>query len=299
MPFAVSQLDRQSVRGARQGRKTCRRDQVCLRELGIETVLSQTHGPGDAVALAQRAKQDGFELVIAVGGDGTIYETVNGLARAAGAGVAGTLGIIPIGSGNDFVKMLDIPSGWQAACRRIAHGGPRRVDIGRIDDRFFVNNVGMGFDAQVGIEALKVTWARGKAVYMVALARNMLFSYRTPNVKIEMDGESFSRQITLLTVGNGRCSGGGFWLTPSAEIDDGLFDVCIGRKMSKLQILALVPYVMKGTHVTHPEVQMARARRIVVTSDEPLPVHADGEIIYTSATRIEAELLPRKLELIG
>jgi diacylglycerol kinase (ATP) len=270
-----------------------------LLELGIETVMSQTRGPGDAVDLAQRAKQDGFELVIAVGGDGTIYEIVNGLARAAGAGVAGTLGIIPIGSGNDFVKMLDIPPGWQAACRRIAKGGSRRVDVGRLNDRFFVNNVGMGFDAQVGIEALKVTWARGKSVYMLALARNMLFSYRTPNVKIEMDGESFSRQITLLTVGNGRCSGGGFWLTPSAEIDDGLFDVCIGRKMSKIQILALVPYVMKGTHVTHPEVQMARTRRIVVSSDEPLPVHADGEIIYTAATRIEAELLPHKLELIG
>jgi len=270
-----------------------------LRGLGIETVLSQTRGPGDAVALAQRAKQEGFELVIAVGGDGTIHETVNGLARAAGAGVAGTLGIIPIGTGNDFVKMLDIPAGWQAACRRIARGGTRRVDIGRLNDRFFVNNIGMGFDAQVGIEALKVTWARGKAVYMVALARNMLFSYRTPSVKIEIDGESFSRQITLLTVGNGRCSGGGFWLTPSAVIDDGQFDVCVGRKMSKMRILALVPDVMRGTHVKHPEVQMVRARRIVVTSDEPLPVHADGEIVYTDATRVEAELLPHKLDLIG
>jgi diacylglycerol kinase (ATP) len=270
-----------------------------LRALGIEADLSLTREPNEATVLAERAKHDGFDLVIAVGGDGTIHEIVNGMARAAAPGVAGTLGIIPFGSGNDFVKMLDIPSGWRAACQRIAQGRTRRIDLGRMNDRFFTNNIGMGFDAQVVIEARKVTWARGPSVYMLALARNMLFSYRTPLVRIEMDGESFSQRITLLTVGNGRCSGGGFWLTPAAEIDDGLFDVCIGRQMSKRQILALVPYVMKGTHVTHPEIRMARAHKIVVSSDEPLPVHADGEIIYTGATHIEVELLPQKLELLG
>jgi diacylglycerol kinase (ATP) len=270
-----------------------------LRGFGIETVLNQTHKEGDAVLLAERAKQEGFELVIAMGGDGTIHETVNGLARAAGAGVAGTLGIIPIGTGNDFVKMLNIPLGQEAACQRIAQGGLRRVDMGRVNDRFFVNNVGVGFDAQVAIEVLKVKWAPGNSKYIVALARNMLLSYRTPRVKIELDGEVFSREITLVTVGNGRCAGGRFWLTPAAEIDDGQFDVCIGQKMSKLQILALVPTVMNGSHVRDPKVQMARARRAVITSEEPLPVHADGEIIDTAAMHIEADVLPHKLQLIG
>lgn len=270
-----------------------------LRELGIETDLKLTAKAGDAITLAERAKQAGCNLVIAVGGDGTIHETANGLARAAGGGIAGTLGIIPIGSGNDFVKMLDIPRGWQAACRRIARGNPRAVDLGRVGERYFVNNVGMGFDAQVGIEALSVKWAPGKSMYLAALARNMLYSYRTPRVQVELDGGRFRRSITLLTIGNGRCSGGGFYLTPAAEIDDGVFDICIARVMSKAQILALVPSVMRGTHVSHRKVQMARARMVVVNSEEALPVHADGEIIDHAAKHIEAELLPHKLELIG
>lgn len=273
--------------------------QALLRSLGVDSEAQLTAKRGDAADFAERAKQRGSELVVAVGGDGTIHEAVNGLARAAGEGVAGTLGIIPFGSGNDFVKMLDFPPTWEAACRRIARGAPRRVDLGRINHGCFVNNVGMGFDAQVGIEALKVSGAPGQSKYMLALARTMLFSYRTPRVRIELDGRVFSRSITLLTIGNGRCSGGGFYLTPAAEIDDGLFDVCIGRIMSKRQILALVPSVMKGTHITNRKVQMARARSVVVTSAEPLPVHADGEIIDEAATHLEAELLPRKLELLG
>ncbi|MCA1553637.1 MAG: diacylglycerol kinase family lipid kinase, partial [Chloroflexi bacterium] len=104
---------------------------------------------------------------------------------------------------------------------------------------------------------------------------------------------------TLLTIGNGRCSGGGFWLTPNAKIDDGIFDLCIARELSKPQMLALVPHVMKGTHMGKERVRMLRARSVLVTSDEPLPVHADGEILYTDAHRVEAELLAAKLEVIG
>lgn len=272
---------------------------LTLKSYGVDADCAQTRAPQHASELAQRAKADGFDWIIAAGGDGTIHEVVNGLACSTGDGAVGQLSILPIGSGNDYAKMLDMPNDWRVACARIAAGKRRQVDLGRINDRFFVNNVGVGFDAQVGIEARKVTWARGFAIYVAALARNMLLSYRTPQVSIELDGVCWSQRITLLTIGLGRCSGGGFWLTPDAQIDDGLFDLCIARELSKPQILALVPHVMKGTHVNKEPVRMARARNVVVTSDEPLPVHADGEILYSDAHRLAVELLPQKLAVIS
>ena len=271
---------------------------AALRQSGIETDVALTRAPREATDVAQRAREDGFELVIAAGGDGTLHEVINGLMRAAGSAPAGALCIIPIGTGNDFIKALNLSKDWRAACQRIAVGQTRLVDIGRLNQEFFANNIGVGFDAQVGIEAAKITWAQGMAVYVIALARHLLLSHRTPHVNVELDGKNFAQRITLLTVGNGRCAGGGFWLTPHAEVDDGWFDICIADRLNRAQILALVPEVMKGTHINKRPVHMARARRVVITSDEPLPVHADGEILYTDAHRLEVELLPQKLEVI-
>src|SRR5438093_1250310 len=154
-------------------------------------------------------------------------------------------------------------------------------------------------DIQAALKSLSVetdlvrTQAPGQAVDVAAPARTMLLSYRTPPVTIGLDGATSQQRITLLTVGNGRCSGGSFWLTPDALLDDGLFDVCIARGMSKPQILALVPHVMKGTHVNKPAVRMARAAHITIQSEQPLPVHADGEILYTGAHELDVTLLPQ------
>ncbi len=273
--------------------------QSTLKTLGIETDVAQTRAPHEAIELAQRATQNGFELIIAAGGDGTLHEVVNGMVRATGDGVAGTLGIIPIGSGNDFIKMLDVPKDWRAACAKIAEHKTRRVDLGKVNGTMSCNNIAIGFETQVAIESRKVTWARGFAIYVIALARTMLLSYRTPTVSVELDGQRFTQAITLIAINNGRCTGGGFWMTPNAQIDDGLFDVCIGRGMGKLQILSLVPHVMRGTHVDKEPVRMSRARKVTVTSEEPLPMHADGEILATDAHHIVAEILPGKLEVIG
>lgn len=270
--------------------------QAALHSLGVDNQVALTHRPGEATTLAAQALADGYALVIAMGGDGTLNEVVNGLVQAS---QPGTLGVIPVGTGNDFIKMLGIPQDWRAACNRIAYGKPRRVDIGRVNGRIFLNNVGIGFDAQVGIEAKKIRWLSGQAVYLAALARNMLLSYRTPEVCVHLDEVKIKQSITLLTIGNGRCSGGGFWLTPDAQVDDGFFDICLVRGLSKAQMLALVPSAMKGTHITAPPVRMSRARQITVTSADPLPVHADGEILYTDAHHLEVTLLPSALDVIA
>lgn len=288
--------------GRGQAGRLVSRVQALLKTLGVASEAALTRQRGDATALAAQAMRDKVALIIAMGGDGTLHEVANGLIKAHAAGGrdgAGKLGVIPVGTGNDFVKMLAIPQDWRAACTRIANGQTRRVDIGRVNDRIFLNNVGIGFDAQVGIEAQKIRWLRGRIVYLAALARNLLLSYRTPLVHIHLDDRQVKHSITLLTIGNGRCSGGGFWLTPHAQIDDGLFDICLVRGLSKAQILGFVPSAMRGTHVTAEPVHMTRARRIIVTSADPLPVHADGEILYTDAHRLEVELLPARLDVIA
>lgn len=274
-----------------------------LQHQGVETDLALTRSAREATTLASQAVATGFPLIIAMGGDGTLQEVGQGLIDAQPGTnetrSAACLGVIPVGTGNDFAKMLAATPDWRAACTRIAAGKTRRVDVGRINGRVFLNNVGIGFDAQVGIEAQKIQWLRGQAVYLAALARNMLLSYRTPEVSVYLDDEQVNQSITLLTIGNGRCSGGGFWLTPQAEVDDGYFDICLVRGLSKLQMLALVPKAMQGTHVTAEPVRMTRARKIAITSADPLPVHADGEILYTDAHELTVELLPAALAVVA
>jgi diacylglycerol kinase (ATP) len=270
-----------------------------LQSLGMTTDVVQTRAPGDAIQLAQHARNEGFALVIAVGGDGTVNEVANGLLAAAGDEIAGRLGIIPVGTGNDFFKVLCPNADWRAACRRIAQGQVRRIDVARVNERVFINNVGIGFDAQVGIEAQKIRWLRGQAVYLAALARNMLFTYRTPQVTLQLDDQLLKQPITMCTIGNGRCSGGGFWVTPQAELDDGLLDVCVVNALSKPKMLALVPRVMQGTHIHDQAVRIVHARHITITSGEPLPVHADGEILYTDTHRLDIEVMPGKLEVVS
>jgi len=273
--------------------------QSALNAAGIIPEVLATRAPGDATTLALQAAKDNVELVLSVGGDGTLQEVANGLVQAERGDSVPTLGIIPVGTGNDFLKTLGVPGEWKGACERIVQGQTRTVDVGRINGRVFVNNVGVGFDAQVGIEAKKIQNLRGTAVYVAALARTMLISYSTPQVTIQCDDKTFTQSITMLSIGNGRCSGGTFWLTPTALLDDGLLDVCIIRGLSKPGILGLVPEVMKGTHVTKEAAQTLRARKITVTSNEPLPVHADGEVLYTDAQKLEIEVLPGVLKMLA
>ena len=273
-----------------------------LQSQGVETAVALTKAAREATALAAEAAAAGFPVVIAMGGDGTVQEVGEGLVQGRPStneqADATRLGVIPVGTGNDFAKMLSTTTDWRAACTRIAQGQPRRVDVGRVNGHLFLNNVGIGFDAQVGIEAQKIRWLRGQAVYLAALVRNLLLSYRTPHVHVTLDEIEIKQAITLLTIGNGRCSGGGFWLTPQAEIDDGLFDICLVQGLSKLQILGFVPSAMRGTHITAEAVRMSRTRRLTITSGEPLPVHADGEILYTDAHELTVELLPAALAVI-
>lgn len=287
-----------------------------LKRYDIDFDAVETADRGEGVRLAQEAVGTGYQLLIGVGGDGIAHEIVNGLMRAGAGPDDIILGIIPAGSGNDFVKMLDLPAEDIAtACHRISRGHTRVVDIGRVNklisaDRsvfaaddgrpgYFVNALGIGFDALVAHESQKIDWIAGFPLYLVAVIRTLALAYRTPHMDVELDGNLISQRMTLVNVANGRCQGGGFWLTPDAEVDDGWFDLVIARGLSRVGILRLIPEILQGTHVDKEPVTMARARRVTIESTYPLPVQADGEILATRATHLELEIAPQELRVIA
>jgi diacylglycerol kinase (ATP) len=217
--------------------------------------------------------------------------------QAAGDRVAGPLAIIPLGSANDFIQTLGTPADIRGACQLLRTGGVRTIDVGRVNERYFINDVGVGFEPQVTLESRKIKWLRGTLIYLVAVLR----AVRDPiqaHMTIEWDdGQRVSRPILLVSVANGRCTGG-FWLTPYAELDDGKLDFIFADALSRLQILRFLPEVMRKTHLDKEPVTYGRTRHIVITSDDPLPVVADGEIMTTEAHRLEIEVLPGRMQVL-
>lgn len=270
---------------------------------GIPFDLVRTQRPGHAIELAQEAAKV-HEVVVAAGGDGTMHEVVNGLLLAAGEGEAGTMAALPIGSGSDFAHTIGTPFNLKDAVHRVAHGVAKVVDVGRVavDDRpprFFDNTLGVGFDGQVTLEALKFKRLRGMALYLPVVLKTILISFKPPRATIEYDGQSLTQPSLMICVCNGAREGGGFFVAPDAKPDDGMFDLCIVAEVSKPRMFGLVPHFMKGTHVGREPVRMDRARHVVITSPDDMVAHVDGEILCRKGHRIECEIQPKRLRVIS
>ena len=273
----------------------------------------ETSRPGEATELATRARDDGYDIVVAAGGDGTAHEVINGLIAGSHDGqMCGTLGLVPVGSGNDFAWMMGVapgkrqtrgPQGIKDAVHKLFAGKTRVIDVGTVCDQdgrccYFGNGVGIGFDGVVNIESRKIKRIRGFAMYTLAVMRTMLLYYRAPQAALELDGQRVEQPLLMLSVANGRRYAGGFYVTPLAEADDGQFDVCIVDQLSRLQMLGLIPKFMNGTQASSSHVRMTRARRVVVSCDEGYALHVDGEIFATSAKRLTMQILPQKLRVV-
>lgn len=277
-----------------------------LRAYGLDFDLVRTERPWHAAELARVAVSDGYDVVVAVGGDGTANEVLNGLmlAKNSGAGSA-ALGLIGVGRGNDLAFGMGVPSGLEIGQRILYQDNRRTADVGIVtggsfpQGRFFGNGVGIGFDAVVGFEAMKMKRIQGFLNYFLAALKTIFLYYQAPLVKIEYNGKSMEQLTLMVSIMNGRRMGGGFWMAPEAKIDDGLFDLCIADQVSKFGILALIPRFMQGTQASHPAVKIGRTEKIEVTAMEGvLPAHADGETICTEGKRLTVELLAGGIEVI-
>jgi len=240
--------------------------------------LEITRRPGHAEELAAGA--DGrHDRVIAVGGDGTIQEVVNGLVNGA---PAASIGIVPVGSGNDLARSLGLPRDPAAAWTVALGSAERAVDLALATDghgriRWFGSAGGIGFDAQVAAAmATRSGWQRGQAGYLLTtLAELRRFANR--RMRLTIDGATREAQVLFVAIANGEYYGGGMRIAPGASVDDGMLDVCIVGDVSRLTALRQLANLYRGTHVNHPQVEMARGRTIEVDGDPGTLTHLDGE----------------------
>lgn len=279
--------------------------EAALRAAQVDYVLYTTHARGGATELAWQAVKHGVESVVAVGGDGTINEVVNGIKGAeAETGRRAAFGIVPIGTGSDFIKALDgfEPNEIEASVRRIAAGNTRAFDLGRVhvagyDPRFFANGLGMGLDAQIAVEAIQITKLKGIAVYFLAIIR-ALAKYKASPMTVQYDEKRIRRRLLFATVANGRYQGGGFYLTPTAKLDDGELDLCLVDNLRLDEIIRHIPKVLEGTHTELRQVTMGRARSVTVESAAPIPVAVDGEVIATDGREVQVEVVAGALNVL-
>jgi YegS/Rv2252/BmrU family lipid kinase len=273
---------------------------------GLPYDILLTERPGHAIELAQAAVKAGYEVVVGVGGDGTANEIINGLMQAQKAGLGtAVMGMLAVGRGNDFAYGMHIPAGLELGLQTLSNGRQDRIDIGLVtggdypQGRYFGNGVGIGFDAVVGFEALKMTWLSGFPNYIVAALKTIFLYYHAPTIRLEYDGKSEKLPALMVSVMNGRRMGGGFMMAPESSNIDGLLDLCIARQVSRGRIFALIPHFLKGDQATQKSISTARAKRVEVTAEEGvLPVHADGETICIAGVSLKIELLPAQLNLI-
>ncbi len=262
--------------------------------------------PTHAIELARQAAEDGYELVIAAGGDGTVHEVINGLMQVPPE-KRPRLGIVPLGSGNDFSFAAGIHPQPPAALRQAFTGQPHALDIGRLEDdhgrvEYWDNVVGIGFDATVTIHSRKFASFRGFLIYFLAVLQTIILNHDAPLIKVNSDQEQWEDPMVLLALCNGGREGGGFNVSPQARPDDGVFHYASIRKLSRLMMLRLLPEVMRGSHGNFPKyVRMGQFKSMELIADRPLIIHADGEILSgfgMDVRGLKLELLPGALEVM-
>lgn len=301
MPDYTFVLNPEAGKGA--GRKAGERLEKLLSRFSRPYELVRTEKPGHATEIARVC---GSHVVVAVGGDGTINEVANALA-----GTGRAIGIVPTGSGNDFIKSVGVPRQMEAALELIQARRERVIDAGIVQTgalqngsmeyapaRYFVNGVGVGFDASVARRVREIRFLRGTPLYLLAVVQT-LGKYHSPEFTCRTDSTQWSARKFLIASGNGRCAGGGFYLTPEAIVDDGLLDVCVIDDVSVLKILRLVPQVFAGKRVDDSQVNYQRTKELEVNSKESFNVHADGEIVGREVHGVRVKMVPGALRIVG
>jgi diacylglycerol kinase (ATP) len=268
--------------------------------------LVVTDKPWHAVELTKNAVRDGYTVVVAVGGDGTANEVINGLmeARLQKIGTA-AMGMLTVGRGNDFAYSMDIPVGLDKSLGTLLRNKRRTIDIGYVkggdypQGRYFGNCVGIGFDAVVGFVAVKLKPLRGFSSYILgALMTNYIY-FKPPRIKAIFDKETLDNHFLMISVMNGRRLGGGFMMAPDGKPDDGVFDVCVTTKVSKGKVLALIPHFMKGDQYNYEPVRKIQTTSLKTTAlDGSLPVHVDGETLCVEGKELDISILDKQIELI-
>ncbi|NWF63380.1 MAG: diacylglycerol kinase family lipid kinase [Chloroflexi bacterium] len=270
-----------------------------------ELTWSGTVYPTHAIELARQAAEESYDMVVAMGGDGTAHEVMNGLMQVP-AEKRPVMGVVPIGSGNDFAYSIGVT---QKPDHALAHAlkaeNIQPVDIGMMTDEhgrveYFDNTLGIGFDAVVTIRSHKLPIVKGFLMYLTAVIQTILLNHNPMKIKVETEKETWEEQLLMLTLCNGPREGGGFMLAPKAKNFDGKMETVAVTKVSRPMMFRLVPEFMSGTHMRFKQVRMGEFKKLSLTSDRPLYIHADGEIFTSFGSNLKKasfEILPQALNV--
>jgi diacylglycerol kinase (ATP) len=280
--------------------------EASLDEHGLDFTLVRTERPWHAADLAEEAAESGYDVVVTASGDGTANETINGLMRARKSGKSlPAFSILPVGTGNDMAYGLGIRGDLNESIDGLAKNHRKKIDLGLVtggdfpEGRYFANGVGIGFDAAVGFVAVKIRWARGLLAYLIAVIQTVFIYYKAPTVEISYNDMSYIQSSLMVSIMNGQRMGGGFYMAPQSELDDGHFDLCIAANPGRARIFGLIPFFLKGTQASQPEITTGRTDKITVTARKGvLPAHCDGETLCEAGSELSAQIIPEALELV-
>jgi diacylglycerol kinase (ATP) len=266
---------------------------------------SGTVYPGHAIELAKQAGEQNYDMVIAMGGDGTVHEVINGIMQIH-EDKRPVLGVVPVGSGNDFAHGINVSRIPTEALVQALEGEASTVDLGLMTDErerkeYFDNTLGIGFGAVVTIRSHKLPLLRGFIMYLTAVIQTIILDHNPMTMQIETDDQSWEQSVIYLVLCNGPREGGGFLIAPEAKIDDGILHYAMITNVSRPMMLRIVPEVMKGTHGRFKQVRMGTCKKFALSADRPLYIHADGEIFTgpgTDLRKVSFEILPKALRVV-
>jgi diacylglycerol kinase (ATP) len=298
----VAILNPQSDRGRTAPLAESLRDALSRR---FELRLLETTQRGEAVKLARDVGDQGCDAVMAIGGDGTVHEVVNGL-MALPAEARPALGIVPAGSGNDVAYALGIAKDLTATIAMIERGATRLVDVGSVDagrgrSCYCINNIGLLLEGEINRTSHQLTWPRGSGLYLRAMVQTLMRRLPAAHLRITVDGQELLRTATLLSIGNGPRSGGKFQLMPDATLDDGYFDYLLAPPVSRWKLLWKVRRALSGQKVEGDWIERGRFRQMTIHSDIALVAHVDGEpwLAATDEMRdLSIDVLPLALRVL-
>ena len=303
MPLPYSKFIINPAAGAGKTAHRWPRIMELLKSIGLRFEHDWTEAPGHAVELAREAAQKGYEQIVSVGGDGTINEVINGL-YANGNISDIMLGIISTGTGGDYARAVGVRRPYEEMCQCFLNPKKLTVDLGVVEymsngnkvKRLFANFAGMGFDAEIVRRTTRQFKSMGStASYLMGLLTTLMF-YRNKQVSLVIDGEVIDREVCTVIMNNGKYGGGGMLTAPGADLTDGYFDVLIIGDMSKPDLLWSLPRIYKGTHLTHPKVELRKAKEIEIHTEESLSLQADGELLGQVPARFS--ILPLSLNVV-
>ncbi|MFN8386497.1 MAG: diacylglycerol kinase family protein [Anaerolineales bacterium] len=281
------------------------RDLRSITEQHGNVTWSGTVYPGHAIELAREASEEGYDRIIAMGGDGTVHEVVNGIMQAP-ENKRPVLGVVPVGSGNDFAHGIGATKQSDKALRRALDGEASTVDLGLMTDgngrkEYFDNTLGIGFGAMVTIRSHRLPLLRGFLMYLTSVLQTIIIDHNPIKMEIETDTEQWEQKTIYLVLCNGPREGGGFLMAPEAKIDDGILHYAMITDVSRAMMFRILPEVMKGTHGRFKEVKMGTCKKFSLTADRPLYIHTDGEIfsgLGTDVRKVSFEILPNALKVV-